>query len=123
MESFDGKLPVYLQVVDLLFTWIVLGQLSPGDQIPTVRKLAADLGVNPNTVQKALQTLEERGIATAVVGRGRFITEDGNLLIEVRDEVITKQVAKFVEKMKIYSLSEAEITQRVHQYIKERMGD
>ncbi len=116
MEKFSGDKPVYLQVVDLFFTWIVSGTLLPGDQIPPVRKLAADLGVNPNTIQKALQTLEEEGIAMGQVGRGRFVTSDEKKLEAIKDIVVNKAVERFVLKMRKYSIEEEEMVRRIHAY-------
>jgi GntR family transcriptional regulator len=65
--------PTYLQLVNQVRQAILLGYLQPGDQLPTVRQVAADLTINPNTVAKAYRELEREGLAAARSGQGTFI--------------------------------------------------
>jgi GntR family transcriptional regulator len=67
--------PVYRQLIDQLLTAIASGKLSAGDQLPTVRQVAVDLAINPNTVMRAYRELEIRGILSTQQGTGTFITE------------------------------------------------
>ena len=73
----DGAtgVPVYRQLIDQLLTAIASGKLSAGDQLPTVRQVAVDLAINPNTVMRAYRELEIRGILSTQQGTGTFITE------------------------------------------------
>jgi GntR family transcriptional regulator len=73
--------PAYLQVADELSRLILCGALGPDEQIPSVRSLALDLAINPNTIQKAYARLETAGISYAVAGVGRFISPDARALI------------------------------------------
>src|SRR5437879_2566371 len=66
--------PVYRQIIDHVLGGISTGSLKPGDQLPTVRQLAVDLSINPNTVVRAYRELEIRGILTTHQGTGTFIT-------------------------------------------------
>ena len=66
--------PVYRQIIDQILGAIASGALSPGDQLPTVRQLAVDLAVNPNTVVRAYRELEIRGVLSTQQGVGTFIT-------------------------------------------------
>src|SRR5712671_809429 len=66
--------PVYRQIIDQVTGGIAAGALAPGDQLPTVRQLAVDLSINPNTVVRAYRELEIRGILTTHQGTGTFIT-------------------------------------------------
>ncbi len=66
--------PVYRQIIDQILGGIASGALSPGDQLPTVRQLAVDLAVNPNTVVRAYRELEIRGVLSTQQGVGTFIT-------------------------------------------------
>ncbi len=66
--------PVYRQIIDQILGGIASGTLSPGDQLPTVRQLAVDLAVNPNTVVRAYRELEIRGVLSTQQGVGTFIT-------------------------------------------------
>lgn len=117
MGEFEGNTPVYLQVVDKFHIYIVSGKLQPGDQIPPVRKLAAEWSVNPNTIQKALQVLEQEQIAVAHVGRGRFVTEDIAILTEIRTKLLDEEYGAFYEKMQQYGLTKTEIIANLQTYL------
>lgn len=68
-----SRTPIYEQLYNNIIELIMKGALKENDQIPSVRSLAKELGVNPNTVQKAYQTLEQNGIIYSLTGRGNFI--------------------------------------------------
>lgn len=72
--------PVYQQIVDQIKRDIALGRLSSTDKIPTVRELAAQLIINPNTIAKAYKILEQQGIVITRVGAGTFVSEAGSSL-------------------------------------------
>src|ERR671935_3058351 len=67
--------PVYRQIIDQVLGGIASGALSPGDQLPTVRQLAVDLAINPNTVVRAYRELEIRGVLDTQQGTGTFIAD------------------------------------------------
>jgi GntR family transcriptional regulator len=75
--SIDPELrqPIYVQIVDEVRRGRVLGMLRPGDALPSVRQLAADLGVNPNTVKQAYRELEREGLVLVRRGQGTFVTD------------------------------------------------
>jgi GntR family transcriptional regulator len=75
--SIDPELrqPIYVQIVDEVRRGRVLGMLMPGDPLPSVRQLAADLGVNPNTVKQAYRELEREGLVHVRRGQGTFVTD------------------------------------------------
>ena len=77
MFHLDGAsgVPVYLQIKEQVLHAISRGQLRPGDQLPTVREVAIDLEINPNTVNRAYADLEREGVLTSRRGRGTFISE------------------------------------------------
>ena len=70
--------PIHQQVRDGLRRLMVTGVLQPGDQLPSVRKLATELAINPNTSQRAMAQLEAEGCVYSVAGRGSFVAEDGD---------------------------------------------
>ncbi len=70
--------PIHQQVLDGLRRLMVTGVLQPGDQLPSVRKLATELAINPNTIQRAMAQLEAEGFVYTVSGRGSFVAEDGD---------------------------------------------
>lgn len=71
----SSGIPVYLQLREQILHAISKGQLRPGDQLPTVREVAVDLRINPNTVNRAYAELERDGILTSRRGKGTFIAQ------------------------------------------------
>lgn len=69
----ESPIPIYVQIEDRMRALIAAGQLRPGDQLPTIRQLAVDLGVNYNTVARAYLELERAGVITTQRGRGTFV--------------------------------------------------
>lgn len=69
----ETPIPIYVQIEEQLRALIAAGQLRPGDQLPTIRQLAVDLGVNYNTVARAYMELERAGVITTQRGRGTFV--------------------------------------------------
>ncbi len=73
--NFRSGIPIYVQIIDQIKHMIATGELQPGDQLPTVRQLAADLRVNFNTIARAYRLLDEEQIISTQHGRGTFILE------------------------------------------------
>lgn len=71
-----SKLPLYEQLVEQLRKQIVLGNAAPGSPLPSVRQLSVELGVNPNTIQKAYREMEQEGLIVSLPDRGSFVTSD-----------------------------------------------
>lgn len=97
MFSIDlrSREPIYEQLINNIIMLVTKGVLAPDEQLPSVRSLARDLGINPNTVQKAYQELESRGLVYHAAGRGSFIAPGENLtraVIEERLEAVKKEV-------------------------------
>ena len=80
----DNDRPIYLQLMERIQQDIVSGIYKPGDRLPSVRDLAVEAAVNPNTMQKALSELERSGLVYSQRTSGRFITEDTQLLDEMK---------------------------------------
>lgn len=92
--------PIYAQILERIQMQIVSGVYQPGTKIPSVRELAADAGVNPNTMQKALAELERSGLVMTQRTSGRVVTEDLNMIKEIRNQLAGEQVRDFVKRMK-----------------------
>ena len=101
--------PVYVQLVEQLELALVAGEFPPGSRIPPVRELAADAGVNPNTMQRALQELESRGLLQAQRTAGRTVTADDTALQALRRRRAGTMAAEFLHQMQALGLTEAEI--------------
>ncbi len=82
--KFNSQVPVSFQIMSKLRSDIICGKYSPGDQFPTVRQLAYEASVNPNTMQKALGCLEAEGLLISHGTVGRFVTNDENIIENTR---------------------------------------
>ena len=98
--NLDSDRPIYAQILERIQMQIVSGVYQPGTKIPSVRELAADAGVNPNTMQKALAELERSGLVMTQRTSGRVVTEDLNMIKETRNQLAGEQVRDFVKRMK-----------------------
>ncbi|WP_283673777.1 GntR family transcriptional regulator [Butyricicoccus sp. Marseille-Q5471] len=95
-----GDRPIYQQLMEQLTEQIVSGQLLPGDKVPPVRELAAEAGVNPNTMQRALADLEREGLLYTNRTSGRYVTEDKSMIDAVREQIAADRIADFMNSMR-----------------------
>ena len=100
--DFSANKPIYLQIMDEIKRRIVNGEYKPGDKIPSVREFALSLGVNPNTVQRALSELERDSFVESERTIGRFITRDEGIIEELKEDVIRSKIEQFVEDIESY---------------------
>ena len=106
---FDDNMPIYTQLVYQIKFAIVSGELSPGGKMAGVRDLAADAGVNPNTMQRALQQLEREGLVFTQRSSGRFITEDTAVIGEANRTLARQHIEQFMASMKKLGYTREEI--------------
>ena len=92
--------PIYTQILEIIQTRIISGTYKPGEKLPSVRELAAQASVNPNTMQKAFAELEKSGLITTQRGSGRSVTEDTIMIEQVQKQIAVLQIKNFFEKMK-----------------------
>ncbi len=92
--------PIYTQLIEQIEIKICSGEFPPGSKLPSVRELAQEAAVNPNTMQKALSMLEEDGLLYTNRTSGRYITEDVTLIQQSKNKLAQEQVLEFLEKMK-----------------------
>ena len=97
--TFDNNLPIYIQLVQQLKSNIISGRLKPLERLPSVRELAMQTKVNPNTMQKALAELEETGLIFTERTNGKFVTADTALIARYRQEYAEEMAKAFLEQM------------------------
>ena len=97
--TFDNNLPIYLQLVNEIKINIISGKLQAGERIPSVRELALQNQVNPNTMQKALTELEENGLIYTERTNGKFVTEDKDLINKYKKEYASLLAENFLKDM------------------------
>ena len=117
--NLDSSRPIYLQIIERVQMDIITGRYQPGDKLPSVRDLAQEAAVNPNTMQKALSELERSGLIYSQRTSGRFITEDKELIHQMKKELAAAEVSAFVAHMKQLRITPEEIRQLLAETIEE----
>lgn len=112
--DYADRRPIYEQVIEKIKDLILLGVLEPDSQLPSVRELAMELSINPNTVQRAYAELERQGIVYCIKGRGNFVAGINNLLQQHTEEIKT-QLLELIKKAKKANISEEELITLVKQ--------
>lgn len=114
----DNDHPIYLQLMERIQHDIISGVYRPGDKIPSVRDLALDAAVNPNTMQKALSELERSGLVYSQRTSGRFITEDEKLLKKMKMDLATEHIHQFFEQMHHLGFSNEETLELIRETLR-----
>ena len=115
--------PAYRQIIDQVLGAIASGTLRGGDQLPTVRQLAVDLSINPNTVVRAYRELEIRGILTTQQGIGTFVTAQPVPIDEaVRQRQLDHLIGDLLARAGAAGLTADEIVARLQEFISEQRG-
>lgn len=97
--NLDSERPIYTQIIERITLDIISGIYAPGARLPSVRDLAQDAGVNPNTMQKALSELERTGLLFSQRTSGRFVTEELAMIEKTKTQIAAQQIREFLEKM------------------------
>ena len=104
----ENDRPIWLQLYEQLTLRIVTGQYPMGGRMPTVRDLAAEAGVNPNTMQRALAHLEDQGLVITNRTAGRQVTENQEKVTAIRMELAQKQIEAYLQGMAFLGFSDGE---------------
>lgn len=115
--QFTNDKPIYLQLMDAFKAAIVSGELKPGDRLDSVRDLAVQAKVNPNTMQKALSELEREGFIRTERTSGRFISENKDLLDTMKDSIAETEIKLFIQKMHSFNYGNDAIINLVKQVL------
>ena len=113
--NLNSERPIYAQIMERITLDIVSGIYPPGARLPSVRDLAQDAGVNPNTMQKALSELERTGLVISQRTSGRFITEDLTMVEKTKQNLASMQIREFLEKMEHIGFTKEAIIQLIEQ--------
>ncbi|MDR1796226.1 MAG: GntR family transcriptional regulator [Clostridiales Family XIII bacterium] len=103
--DFRGDRPIYAQLVEQIQLGILRGEYPPGSSVPSVRTLALEAEVNPNTMQKALAELETQGLLATHRTAGRTVTEDERRIGELKEKMAQEQIKAFLEGMAALGIS------------------
>ena len=117
--KFDDSRPVYLQIMDEVKQRVLTGVYKPGEKLPSVRELALEAAVNPNTMQKALSTLESENFIHSERTSGRFVTDDMTLIDALRKEQAESIADEMLSRLKATGMNDDEILM----LIKAKLGE
>lgn len=123
--NLDNNRPIFIQIVETIQKQIVSDSYQPGQRLPSVRELAAEISVNPNTVQKAFTELERSGVIISKRTAGRFITENEQLIQEAKKEMADEIIEHFLSNMSLlgFSLEKTLELTKKHDYKQEHTGE
>ncbi len=117
--QFSNDAPIYTQLIQQVKVGIVTGAFPPGERLPSVRDLATEAGVNPNTMQRALAELERDGLVYSQRTAGRFVTEDNTMINQAKRSLAERHVKTFLEAMLRLGFRREEIIQLIEQELGE----
>lgn len=115
--DYKDRRPIYEQIVEQISELILKGVLEPDEKLPSVRSLAMELSINPNTIQRAYAELERRGFLYSVKGRGNFVSYSEELLEQKQLEIL-KELRESVEKARLNRIEKDDIHSMVDQVYK-----
>lgn len=104
--DFNTNIPIYLQIARSLKERIARSELKPGDKFPSIREIANRYKVNPNTVQRSVQLLDQEGIIYSKRGIGSFVNEDEKVIDEMKKDLSLEYIKAYLESMKKIGYSE-----------------
>ena len=113
--KFAGDRPVYQQIMENIRGAVLRGELPPGGRVPSVRELAMQAQVNPNTLQRARTELEREGLLVGGGTSGRTVTKEETVLEEMRRQVLEALARECVEKFRVFGISPAQAAEIILQ--------
>ena len=117
--DFDNNIPIYIQIVEQLKIYIISGKMKPGERLLSVRELASQTKVNPNTMQKALAELEQQKLVHTERTNGKFVTNDQKLITKLKREYAYELAKKDFLDMENIGFNKTETIQ----YLQELKGE
>lgn len=117
--KFDNSIPIYVQLVEMLKLLIISGEIKPGDRLNSVRDLAEEAGVNPNTMQRALAELERENLIYSIRTSGRFVTEDQELIGKMKNDIVLEKIEALFEALFKMGYTKEEIRRAILENINE----
>lgn len=119
----DTSAPIYSQLIEQIKLGIVSGGYAPGERLPSVRDMATEAGVNPNTMQRALTELERSGLVFPQRTAGRFVTEDKKVIDEAKRSLAEQNIRSFLDSMSRLGYMRSEIVTLLSSRVEEESGN
>ncbi len=116
--NLNSDKPIFMQLIEIIQHSILSGTYPPGSKLPSVRDLASQAAVNPNTMQKALAELERSGLVYSQRTSGRFITEDISMIEELKNTLAKTTIEQFLESMQQLGFQKEETVVLITEFLK-----
>lgn len=111
--DYQSRKPIYMQIVNGIERYVALEILKPEQQIPSIRDMATELGVNPNTVKKAYSILEQRGVIVTLSTKGTYITLKTEKVLENSVEEKINEIKKQIKELEKFGLTKNDILKKI----------
>lgn len=118
-NEFETSKPIYLQIVDKIYQQIVRGEIMPGEKLPSVREMAIQAGVNPNTIQRSYGEMERMGVVETKRGQGTFVIEGESIVEKLKTSMQMEIISQFVKSMEELGISRQQMLAKLENFLKE----
>lgn len=118
MNSYERDRPIYLQIMERIKKSIVSGELALGDRVLSIRDMALEMGVNPNTMSRVYMELEREGVIETIRGTGSFVVEEGELISRLKAELFENKILGTVQSLVDVGFDDEEIIDYVRKALK-----
>ncbi|MGN0667207.1 MAG: GntR family transcriptional regulator [Huintestinicola sp.] len=118
--KFSQDIPIYIQIIAQVESDIASGFLSPGQKLSSVRELAAQANVNPNTMQKAFTELERKGLVFSQRTSGRYVTNDPERLSCLKTELAEREISSYLSRMERLGFSAEDALHQLSELVKKK---
>lgn len=111
--DYQSRIPIYEQIVNNIEKYVAVGILREKSQIPSIRELANNLGINPNTVKKAYDILENKGVIMTISTKGTFISNNTKMVLENKIDKEIDLIKDKIRELENMGISKKEIIERI----------
>ncbi|MCY8032859.1 GntR family transcriptional regulator [Bacillus sonorensis] len=116
-NNFSASKPIYKQIAEQLLKKMVREEIKPGEKLPSVRELAVQTQVNPNTIQRTYNEMERMGVVETRRGQGTFVVENTEVIDELKREMRAEVIGQFVQSMEELGLSKQDMLSELDRYL------
>jgi len=116
-KEFSASKPIYRQIAEQLFKKMIRGEIKPGEKLPSVRELAVQTQVNPNTIQRTYNEMERMGVVETRRGQGTFVVEHTEVIDDLKREMRSEVIGQFVQSMEELGLSKQDMLSELDRFL------
>lgn len=118
-KDFEASKPIYMQIAEQIYKQLVRTEIKPGDKLLSVREMAVQSGVNPNTIQRAYAEMERMGFVETRRGQGTFVIEDEGIVDRLKSQFQSEIMNTFVQSMRELGYTKEDMLASLERYLRE----